>query len=142
MRRREFLSALVGGATVAGGLAAAIGPFDSAWAGPAPAGLGEIKAMLNGEKGIIYSISQQRVWAVDKNFRVIKTHRVSGRYGAPPYGLHRVYSKALHTAALADPNIQWNYMVRFYRTKNENNIGFHEIPVRCNEKKGTCAPVQ
>jgi lipoprotein-anchoring transpeptidase ErfK/SrfK len=77
---------------------------------------------------IVYSNSGQRVWLVEANGEVVKTHRVSGRLGIPRPGTYAVYSKSLNTYSMLNPSIRWSYMVRFVRTASGNNIGFHEIP--------------
>ena len=77
---------------------------------------------------IVYSNSGQRVWLVESNGAVAKTHRVSGRLGMPRPGTYAVYSKSLNTYSMLNPSIRWSYMVRFVRTASGNNIGFHEIP--------------
>ena len=78
----------------------------------------------------VYSKSQQRVWAVDANGAVIKTHLVSGRLAHcdPRPGTYSVYSRSLHTFATHNPSLVWRYMVRFAKGCRGGNIGFHEIP--------------
>jgi lipoprotein-anchoring transpeptidase ErfK/SrfK len=77
---------------------------------------------------IVYANRAQRVWLVEANGQVVKSHRVSGRIGSPPPGTYAVYSKSRFTSSSLNPSIRWGYMVRFYRTRRGNNIGFHEIP--------------
>jgi lipoprotein-anchoring transpeptidase ErfK/SrfK len=77
---------------------------------------------------IVYANRAQRVWLVEANGQVVKSHRVSGRIGSPPPGTYAVYSKSRYTYSSLNPSIRWGYMVRFYRTPRGNNIGFHEIP--------------
>ena len=78
----------------------------------------------------MYSKSLQKVWVVDGNDRLIKEHRVSGklRYCDPYPGTYRVYSRSKYTHSIQNPRIQWMYMVRFAKSCNGGNIGFHEIP--------------
>ena len=78
----------------------------------------------------VYSKSLQRVWAVDENEVVIKTHRVSGKLDPldPAPGVYTVWSRSLRTYAVHNPSITWSYMVRFAHGSNGGNIGFHEIP--------------
>ena len=78
----------------------------------------------------VYSKSLQKVWVVDGNNRLIKEHRVSGklRYCDPYPGTYRVYSRSKYTHSIQNPRIQWMYMVRFAKSCNGGNIGFHEIP--------------
>ncbi len=79
---------------------------------------------------IVYSRAQQRIWAVDANGNVAKTHRVSGRMYEPYAGTYRVFSRSLHTYSADNPAVRWRYMVRFARGPGGGNIGFHEIPNR------------
>jgi L,D-transpeptidase catalytic domain len=78
----------------------------------------------------VYSKSLQRVWAVDENEVVIKTHRVSGRLDPldPRPGTYSVYSRSFSTFAIHNPSITWNYMIRFAHGSQDGNIGFHAIP--------------
>ncbi len=80
---------------------------------------------------IVYSNSQMRIWAVEEDGTVVKTHRVSGKRYVPSPGTYYVYSRSLHTYSVADPNIRWMYMVRFAYTPNGGRVGFHEIPTKC-----------
>ncbi len=79
---------------------------------------------------VVYSKSIQRVWAVDANGVVAKTHKVSGRQTPldPRPGTYSVWSRSLHTFAIQNPTITWKYMVRFAHGGEGGNIGFHEIP--------------
>lgn len=79
---------------------------------------------------VVYSKSQQTVWAYDENNTIIKMHRVSGRQDPrdPLPGTYRVWSRSLHTFSVNNPTITWNYMVRFAKGDRGGNIGFHEIP--------------
>ena len=79
---------------------------------------------------VVYSRAQQRVWAVDANGVVIKTHRVSGRLYEPYRGTYHVYSRSLYTNSVNDPSVRWRYMVRFAYGPQGGRIGFHEIPNR------------
>jgi lipoprotein-anchoring transpeptidase ErfK/SrfK len=79
---------------------------------------------------VVYSRAEQRVWAVDGNGHVIKTHPVSGRLHEPRAGTYRVFSRSISTYAKTNPSIRWRYMVRFAHGPNGGNIGFHEIPTR------------
>jgi len=71
-----------------------------------------------------------RVWAVEADGTVVKTHRVSGRLGVPRYGTYRVYSKSMYTFSPANPAIRWTHMVRFASTPRGGNVGFHAIPFK------------
>jgi lipoprotein-anchoring transpeptidase ErfK/SrfK len=79
---------------------------------------------------MVYSVGQQRVWAVEASGRIVKTHRVSGKLGQPAPGWYQVYSRSRHTYAAFNPSIRWEYMVRFARGRSGLAIGFHQIPVQ------------
>ena len=55
---------------------------------------------------VVYSRAQQRVWAVDANGQVVKTHRVSGRPYEPYAGTYSVYSRSMYTYSSANPDIK------------------------------------
>lgn len=80
---------------------------------------------------IVYHKSRQRVWVVEANGGVSRTHAVSGRLStlSPPAGSYQVFSRSKYTCNLKNPNICWRFMVRFAKGPNGDNIGFHEIPV-------------
>lgn len=78
-------------------------------------------------KRVVYDRSGQRVWAVDKNDRVIRSWLVSGsKYNNELPGTHEVYSRSEVSTA-------WNgkaylpHMIRWLKT-DIGNIGFHGIP--------------
>ncbi len=78
-------------------------------------------------KRLVYDRAGQRVWAVDKNERVIRSWLVAGsKYSNEQPGVHHVYSKSEVSTA-------WNgkaylpLMVRYQKT-DIGNIGFHGIP--------------
>src|SRR3954447_16943248 len=71
---------------------------------------------------IVYSRSQQRVWAIDAAGRIVNTHRVSGRLHEPSAGTYRVYSRSKSTYAVNNPAVTWNYMVRFAKGPGGGNI--------------------
>ncbi len=98
---------------------------------PPPADF-ELPANSGSGRRAVYSKSLQRVWAVDENNVVIKTHRVSGRLDPldPRPGVYSVYSRSLSTFAIHNPTITWNYMVRFAHGAHDGNIGFHAIPIQ------------
>jgi lipoprotein-anchoring transpeptidase ErfK/SrfK len=82
-------------------------------------------------KRIVYSKPRQRVWVVEGDGTVSKTHAVSGRlkYNQPTPGTYHVFSKSMNTCNIKKPWICWRYMVRFaYGGDEGDNIGFHEIP--------------
>jgi hypothetical protein len=71
-----------------------------------------------------------RVWAVEADGRVSKTHLVSGRatWNQPTPGTYSVFSRSGYTCNITKPHICWRYMVRFTKGPDGDNIGFHEIP--------------
>jgi hypothetical protein len=77
---------------------------------------------------VVYSRAGQRVWAVDKNNRIIRSYLVSGsKYNNEQPGVHKVFSRSPVSTA-------WNgkaflpKMVRYQKT-DIGNIGFHAIPI-------------
>ncbi len=80
---------------------------------------------------VVYSKPRQRVWTVESDGTVSKTHLVSGRlkYNQPTPGTYSVFSRSAYTCNIKNPSICWRYMVRFALGGDEgDNIGFHEIP--------------
>ena len=71
-----------------------------------------------------------RVWTVEADGSVSKTHLVSGRatWNQPLPGTYSVFSRSGYTCNINNPNICWRYMVRFTKGPGGDNIGFHEIP--------------
>ena len=89
-----------------------------------------------------------RVWAVEEDGSVAKTHLVSGRrtwnqptpnnqnnhfepqfkYYSDPPAYYRVASRSMYTCNIKNPAICWRYMVRFTKGPDGDNIGLHEIP--------------
>lgn len=77
---------------------------------------------------VVFDITGQQVWLVNRNNNVVRTYMVSGsRFDQVPTGTFEVFSKSRDA-------ISWHgtetmeYMVRFHRGEN-SNIGFHDIPV-------------
>ena len=56
---------------------------------------------------VVYSRAQQRVWAVEADGTVVKTHRVSGRTYEPYAGTYYVYSRSMYTYSAANPAIKF-----------------------------------
>ncbi len=79
---------------------------------------------------IVYAKRAQRVWLVEADGTVSKTHRVSGRltWNQPTPGTYSVFSRSSFTCNIKNPAICWRYMVRFTKGPEGDNIGFHEIP--------------
>ncbi len=75
---------------------------------------------------IVYSISDQRLWMIDAEERILDSYLVSGHRNTPRPGTYRVFSKSPWTRALYG-GITMRWMVRFTRTEI-TNIGFHDIP--------------
>ncbi len=78
-------------------------------------------------KRVVYDRSGQRVWAVDKNERVLRSWLVAGsKYNNEVPGTHKVFSRSEVSTA-------WNgkaflpRMIRWLKT-DIGNIGFHGIP--------------
>ncbi|MEO7371650.1 MAG: L,D-transpeptidase family protein [Ilumatobacteraceae bacterium] len=78
-------------------------------------------------KRVVYSRSGQRVWAVDKNDKVVRSWLVAGsKYNNETPGVHQVYSRSELSTA-------WNgkaylpKMIRWLKT-DIGAIGFHGIP--------------
>ncbi|MEO6652781.1 MAG: L,D-transpeptidase [Ilumatobacteraceae bacterium] len=95
------------------------------WVLPANSGSG---------RRVVYSKSKMRVWTVESNGSVSKTHLVSGRrtYDQPLPGAYRVFSRSSFTCNIDNPAICWRFMVRFTKGPDGDNIGFHEIPTNTN----------
>jgi hypothetical protein len=79
---------------------------------------------------IVYAKRAQRVWLVEADGTVSKTHRVSGRltWNQPTPGTYSVFSRSSFTCNIKNPAICWRFMVRFTKGPEGDNIGFHEIP--------------
>lgn len=79
---------------------------------------------------VVYSKSKMRVWTVEEDGTVSKTHLVSGRrdWSQPTPGTYSVFSRSRYTCNVDNRNICWPYMVRFATGSGGDNIGFHEIP--------------
>jgi lipoprotein-anchoring transpeptidase ErfK/SrfK len=89
---------------------------------------------------VVYSKSHMRVWTVEADGTVSKTHLVSGRrtWNQPLPGTYSVFSRSSYTCNIKNPDICWRYMVRFTKGPEGDNIGFHEIPKNIR----TGAPLQ
>ena len=77
-------------------------------------------------KRIVYCVGCQRVWLVEGNEAVARTHPVSGRAGVPRRGTYKVFSKSLNAVA-GSRKAKMTHMVRFARGRTLA-IGFHAIP--------------
>jgi peptidoglycan hydrolase-like protein with peptidoglycan-binding domain len=110
------------------------GPFTlfslGIWSGHNPYGPPPVPANSGTGRRIVYSRAMQRIWAIEADGTVVKTHLVSGRLYEPYAGTYSVYSRSMYTYSTADPNVKWRYMVRFAYGPEGGRIGFHEIPTR------------
>ena len=96
---------------------------------PAPSvELPPVPANSGSGRRVVYSRAQQRVWAIEADGTVVKTHLVSGRLYEPYAGTYSVYSRSMYTYSTENPNVKWRYMVRFAYGPGGGRIGFHEIP--------------
>ncbi len=79
---------------------------------------------------VVYSKSRMRVWTVEGDGTVSKTHLVSGRrtWNQPTPGTYSVFSRSRYTCNINNPYVCWRFMVRFTVGPGGDNIGFHEIP--------------
>ena len=101
----------------------------------------ELPANSGSGRRVVYSKSQQSLWAIDANNQIIKEHRVSGRQTPldPRPGTYQVFSRSRYTYSINNPTITWGYMVRFARGAQGGNIGFHEIPFQYGNPVQTLA---
>ena len=93
---------------------------------PAPPPAAGLPAGSGSGRRIVYCVSCQRVWLVEANEQVVKTHPVSGRAGIPRRGTYAVFSKSMHAVA-GSRRATMTHMVRFARGRTLA-IGFHAIP--------------
>lgn len=98
-------------------------PLPAVQTDPAPA----VPAASGSGRRIVYSLPQQRIWLVEADGTVAKSHLVSGRPSYPHPGTYGVYSRSRHSRS---GSVTFEYMVRFARASNGLAIGFHAIPVR------------
>ena len=80
-------------------------------------------------KRVVFDISDQRVWLVDKGDEVRRTYLVSGSLtdNLDP-GTYAVYSRSRHAVGINDSGVM-EYFIRFTRGVNAA-IGFHSIPTK------------
>ena len=78
---------------------------------------------------MVFDISDQRVWLVDKGDEVRRTYLVSGSLtdNLEP-GTYAVYSRSRHAVGIDDSGVM-EYFIRFTRGVNAA-IGFHSIPTK------------
>ncbi len=100
---------------------------------PAPAEQDADDPALPGGSGsgkrVVFDISDQRVWLVDKGDEVRRTYLVSGSLtdNLDP-GTYAVYSRSRHAVGINDSGVM-EYFTRFTRGVNAA-IGFHSIPTK------------
>jgi len=80
-------------------------------------------------KRVVFDISDQRVWLVEKGDEVRRTYLVSGSLtdNLDP-GTYAVYSRSRHAVGIDDSGVM-EYFTRFTRGVNAA-IGFHSIPTK------------
>ncbi|HYI52967.1 MAG TPA: L,D-transpeptidase [Microlunatus sp.] len=80
-------------------------------------------------KRVVFDISDQRVWLVDKGDEVRRSYLVSGSLtdNLDP-GTYAVYSRSRHAVGINDSGVM-EYFIRFTRGVNAA-IGFHSIPTK------------
>jgi lipoprotein-anchoring transpeptidase ErfK/SrfK len=88
----------------------------------------ELPAGSGQGKRVVFDMSAQRVWLVDKDNEVRRTYPVSGSLtdNLKP-GTYEVYSTSRHAVGIDDSGTM-EYMVRFAHG-DRAAIGFHDIPV-------------
>jgi hypothetical protein len=126
--RRVWRAAI--GLTVAAAVVVAAMPAAAAPEMPSAVTAAGLPSHSGSGRRIVYDRAQQRVWAIDAQGRVVKTHRVSGRKQLPAAGTYHVFSRSLSTYSIDNPAVTWRYMVRFAKGPGGGNIGFHEIPTK------------
>jgi L,D-transpeptidase catalytic domain len=82
---------------------------------------------------VVYDMGRMRVWLVEADGTVVQTHLVSGHASReqPGVGEFWVFSRSRTTAHRDNPNLRWEFMVRFAVGVNDGlAIGFHSIPMK------------
>jgi hypothetical protein len=98
----------------------------------------ELPARSGRGKRVVFDMSAQRVWLVEREDRVRRTYLVSGSLtGNLEAGTYEVYSRSRHAIGIDDSGTM-QYMVRFTHGKRAA-IGFHDIPVDDGEPVQTRA---
>ena len=78
---------------------------------------------------VVFDMSDQRVWLVDKTDELVSTYLVSGSvYDNLDPGTYAVYSRSLSAVGIDDSGTM-QYFTRFTRGANAA-IGFHSIPTK------------
>ena len=111
-------------------MAAIAGTFGSLPGGDEPPPVPPPYPDIGDGKRIIYSNSQQHVWLIDEDNRLVDDYPVSGRVGIPYTGTYSVFSKSVNAWAPYG-GITMKHMVRFVRPGTWGNqwaYGFHSIP--------------
>lgn len=118
---RRILLCLLSGLFFTAGLAPVAAGAQEA-ADPAQPG---VPADSGAGRRVVYSNSQQRVWLVEEDGAVARTHLVSGRRNFPRSGTFAVFSRSPTSRSGA---VTMQYMVRFHQARRLA-VGFHSIPV-------------
>jgi hypothetical protein len=106
-----------------------IPPADNGGAGSADASDVSLPADTGWGRRIVFDISDQRVWLVDKGDVVRRTYLVSGSVTDNlKAGTYAVYSRSRWAVGVDDSGTM-QYFVRFTRGNNAA-IGFHSIPTK------------
>jgi hypothetical protein len=95
---------------------------------PAPVESDALPAGSGSGKRVVFDMTAQRVWLVDRGDLVRRTYLVSGSLtdNLEP-GTYEVYSTSRHAVGIDDSG-RMQYMVRFAHGQRAA-IGFHDIPV-------------
>ena len=116
-----------------------LGPFFSQWTlGESASQIADVYKPLihppvpensGSGKRIVYDKSDQRIWIINEDGKVLDSYLVSGKLSEPRPGTYRVYSKSPNAVA-AYQGITMKWMVRFsYGSVNGIPIGFHDLPL-------------
>jgi hypothetical protein len=102
---------------------------DTAGSGQTDKAAAPLPADSGSGRRVVYDVSEQRVWLVDRHNTVTRTYLVSGSRHphllAP--GSYTVFSRSLHAIGFNHKETM-QYMVRFANGRH-SAIGFHDIPV-------------
>ena len=123
MAMRRIVCSVLFVLLVAGGFVAPASAAGAQEAPPEPATPAVPDGSGEGRR-IVYSNGSQRVWLVEEDGTVAKTHLVSGRRNFPRVGTYAVFSKSPTTRS---GSVHMKYMVRWYQSKRLA-VGFHSIP--------------
>lgn len=117
--RRVLVPVLLATVSLASVMAAPVAAQEAGSAPPA------VPAESGAGRRIVYSNGAQRIWLVEEDGTVARTHLVSGRRNFPRPGTYSVFSRSPSSRA---GSLTLQYMVRFYQARRLA-VGFHAIPV-------------